>query len=68
MADDNETIRTVRESFMRALVKTLNAVEKNATKGNKTDAEATLQYAQAAQALISSDLGREIVVGKQGLP
>ena len=68
MADDNETVRSVRESFMKALVRTLDAVEKNAAKGNKTDAEATLQYAQAASALISIDFGRELVVGQKGLP
>ena len=63
-----ETVRSVRDAFMSALVKTLKAVEKNADKGNKTDAEATMHFAQAASALISSELGREIVVGKKGLP
>ena len=62
-----ENIKSVRDAFLKALVATLGAVETHAERDNQKDAELTLHYAQAVNALIGSELGRELVVGKEGL-
>jgi hypothetical protein len=62
-----ERIKSIREQFMKTLAATLAAAETHATRDNKTDAEVTLNYAQAANALMGSELAKQLVVGKDGL-
>ena len=65
--EDEETVRTVREAFMKALAATLAAVEKHAKDDKKGDDEATARYAAAAGSLMNSTLGHQLTVGSEGL-
>ncbi len=68
MADANaETIRSVRVQFMSALTALLQATEKHATADGNDDADKALAYANAARALMDNELGKQLVVGKEGL-
>jgi len=64
---DEETVRTVREAYMRALVATLEAVEQHAKAKKKGDDEVTAHYAAAAGSLMNSTLGHQLAVGAEGL-
>lgn len=65
-ADEPETIKTVRENLLKAVSSALNAVEQRASKDGEGDAEAALLYAQAASALMGSELAKELFVGREG--
>jgi hypothetical protein len=64
---DEETVRSVREAYMRALVAALEAVEKHAKADKKGDDETTARYAAAAGSLMNSTLGHQLAVGSEGL-
>ncbi len=64
---DEETVRTVREAYMRALHATLEAVAKHAKADKKGDDETTARFAAAAGSLMNSSLGHQLAVGSEGL-
>jgi len=65
--EDDQTVRTVREAYMKALHATLEAVEKHAKADKKGDSETAAQYAAAAGSLMNSTLGHQLTVGSEGL-